>query len=61
MKISDMLISMIIKKGILYEVRNCDLEFDIPISEISGEEEVPDKKIKIRVKAEHMTLKIDKE
>ena len=32
MKISDMVISAIIKRGI-YEARNCDIQFDIPLAE----------------------------
>ena len=32
MKISEMIISAIIKKGILYEARNVDIDVDIPIA-----------------------------
>lgn len=59
MKITDMLISAIIKKGILYEARNVDVEFTIP-QQTSGEEETLEN-IKIQFKAEHMTLKVEKE
>ena len=54
MSVTDMLISAIVKKGILYEVRNCDIDLEIPgVSE--------DKKIKVNIKAEHMTLRIEKD
>lgn len=61
MKITDMLISAIIKRGILYEARNCDVEFDIPTTHLGINEETKENKIKIKFKAEHMTLKIEKE
>lgn len=54
MKISDMIISAIIKKGILYEARNVDIDVDIP-TEKEG------KTIKVNFKAEHMSIRIDKE
>ena len=57
MKITDMILSAIIKKGILYEARNCDLDFEIPMDTGKGTTEV----IKINFKAEHMTLSIDKD
>ncbi len=50
MKIMDMIISAILKKGILYEARNVDVE--IPVQE---------HKIKINIKCEHMTLRIEKD
>ena len=51
MKITDMIISMILKKGILYEARNVDTDVEIPIE---------NQKIKINIKCEHMTLRIEK-
>ena len=56
MKISEMIISAIIKKGILYEARNVDIDVDIPIA---NKEET--EFIKVNFKAEHMTIRIDKE
>ena len=52
-KITEMLISAIIKKGILYEARDCDINVDLPIAN-------QNEKIKIIFKAQHMTLKIIK-
>ena len=60
MKITNMIISAVIKKGILYEARNCDVEFDIP-QEQEGDSKEPKEKIKVHFKAEHMTLRIEKE
>lgn len=54
--IKDMILSAILKKGILYEARNVDVEFDIP-TEVEG----TTKNIKITLKAEHMNLRIEKE
>lgn len=56
MKISEMIISAIIKKGILYEARNVDIDVDIPIA---NKEET--EFIMVNFKAEHMTIRIDKE
>jgi len=56
MNLTDMLISGLLKRGILYEARNVDTEVEIPIS--VGNQE---KNIKINIKCEHMTLRIDKE
>ena len=49
MKLTDMVISALLKKGVLGEARN--VEMDIPME--GG--------MVIRVKAEHITLKIEKE
>lgn len=56
MKITDMIISGILKKGILYEARNVDADVEIPMV-IEDQEQ----KIKINIKCEHMTLQIEKD
>jgi hypothetical protein len=56
MKITEMLISAIVKKGILYEARNADIQVDVPMTGEDGKQN----NIKITFKAEHMTLKIEK-
>lgn len=56
MKITDMVISAILKKGILYEARYTDTDVEIPIV-IENQE----RKIKINIKCEYMTLRIEKE
>ena len=48
--IKEMVLSAIIKKGILYEGRNCDINIDVP----NG-----DKVIKINFKADNMSLRIE--
>ncbi len=55
MKLTDMVISAIIKKGILGEARNVDVTFDIP-SETEGL-----KGMRINVKAEHVSVRIEKD
>lgn len=60
MKITDIIISGLLKRGILYEARNCDMEFEIPMAHIGAQEEAKEK-VKIKFKAEHMTLRIEKE
>ena len=56
MKITDMVISAILKKGILYEAMNVDTDVEIPMV-IENQE----RKIKINIKCEHMTLRIEKD
>ena len=58
MNLMNMIISAVIKKGILYEARNCDVECDIPM--IGQDGVASDAKIKVNLKIEHMTLKFDK-
>lgn len=52
MKITEMIISCLIKKGVLYESHNCDINVDIPNGENT---------IKINFKADNMSLRIEKE
>ena len=59
MKLTDLILSAIIKKGVLYEARNCDVEFEIPQNKEHGSN-APNEKIKIHFKAEHMSLRIEK-
>jgi len=61
MKITDVIISAIIKKGVLYEARNCEMEFDIPSTTTSDNGETQETMIKIRFKAEHVKLSMDKD
>ena len=39
MKLTDIIISAIIKKGILCEARNLDVEFDIPTDQLAHSKE----------------------
>lgn len=56
MKITDMIVSAIVKKGILYEARNVDTDVEIPMV-IENQERT----IRINIKCEHMTLRIEKD
>jgi len=49
--IKEIILSAIIKKGILYEANKCDINIDVP----NG-----DQVIKINFKAENMKLRIEK-
>ena len=54
--ITDMIISAVLKKGVLYEARNVDADVEVPM--VIGNQE---RKITINIKCEHMTLRIDKD
>ena len=61
-KITDLIISAILKKGILYEAKAVDTDIEIPITLKNAEGEIPiEKTVKINVKCENMTLRIEKE
>jgi len=60
MKLTDMLVSAILKKGIMYEARNVDMEFTIPQSTFKTENIFKNDDVKIRFKAEHVSIQIDK-
>ena len=55
-KIQNMILSALIKRGVLYEARDVDIDVDIPMSNTEDTEW-----IRINVKAEHMKLSIDKD
>lgn len=57
MKITDMIISAILKRGIAYEARNVDTIFDIPATTKGGEDGI----MRINLKVDHMTLKVERE
>ena len=56
MKLKDMIVSAVIKQGILYEGRDVEIPIEIPV-ESEGKEKI----IKIQLKAAHMTLRLDKD
>lgn len=55
-KITDLLVSGLLKKGILYEARGVDTDVQVPII-VNGTEQ----NVKINIKCEHMTLRIEKD
>lgn len=56
MKLTDLIISGILKKGILYEARAVDTEIDVPF-DIDGQE----RRVTIKFKCENMSVRIEKE
>jgi len=57
MKITDMLISALLKKGILYEARNVDVEVKIPNKKEEGKEATDP--IIVHFKTDHMSLRLE--
>lgn len=58
MKITEMLISAILKKGILYEANNMEMDVVIPMKLPTEMQEV---EVRVYIKAENMKLRIEKE
>lgn len=56
MSIKDMIISAVMKKGVLFEARDYEMEFEIP-----NQEGTTDKMMKIKVKASHVKVTVEKE
>ena len=56
MKISDMIVSALLKKGVLYEARNVDTDVEIPI--VVNDQ---NKQIRVNIKCEHMSIRIEKD
>jgi hypothetical protein len=61
MKLSDMIVSAVLKKGILYEARKVDVEFTIPREQATEVKGVKLENVKIHFTADHMSLKIEKD
>lgn len=59
-KITDMLVSAIIKKGILWEGRNIDVDVELPSYTVTNEFTDDTKAIKVNIKCEHMSIKVEK-
>lgn len=60
-KITDMILSAVLKKGILYEAKSVDTDIEIPMTLKNAEGEPKDGTVKIKFKCENMTLRIEKE
>ncbi|MDF2800193.1 MAG: hypothetical protein K0S61_96 [Anaerocolumna sp.] len=58
--IKDMLVSALMKKGVLFEARNYEMEFEIPNPNKSQEGNTKDT-IKIKCKADHVRITVEKE
>lgn len=56
MKITDAILSYLLKGGVVYEGRLIDTEIEIPF-----EDDEKQKTVKIAIKCEHMTIRINKE
>ena len=57
MKITDMLISAIIKKGILFEAHNTNINFEIPLDNPDSTK----KSIFVHAQVDNITIRFDKE
>lgn len=60
MKITDIIVSLLGKKGILMDTKNIDMEIDIPASMLKVDD-VTGNKITVRFKAENCKITIEKE
>ena len=58
--LKDILVSALMKKGVLFEARNYEMEFEIPNPEKSLGDNT-EKTMKIKVKADHVKITVEKE
>lgn len=61
MKIADMVISLLTRKGLICESKNVDMEIEIPQSLLKVDNLDKDSKVLVRFKAENVTIKVLKE
>ena len=50
MKLTDMVIAGIIKRGIIFEARNFETDVEIPETNVT-----------VKIRAEHLTVRVDKD
>lgn len=60
MKITDMILSGILRKGILYEAKNCNVDFEIPLEQCNEEGENKNDKVRVHCTIDNMTLRLEK-
>jgi hypothetical protein len=61
MKITEILVSLLTKKGLLLESKNVDTEIEIPQSTLKVDNLDKSDKVIVRFKAENVTIKVLKE
>jgi len=61
MKLTDVMMSLLTKKGLLLDSKDVDMEIDIPESKLKVDELDKTGKITIRFKASNVTIKVLKE
>jgi len=61
MKITDIIVSLLTKKGLLWESKDVDMEIDIPESVLKVDTLDKTNKITVRLKASNVTIKVLKE
>jgi len=60
-KITEMIVSAILKRGVLCDTYNCDMEIEIPPSQLGLPQTTNQDKIKIRIKADSLTITVNKD
>jgi len=61
MKFTDVIVSLLTKKGLIWESKNVDMEVEIPQSMLKVDTLDKSNKIMVRLKAENVTIKMLKE
>ncbi|GHV42284.1 hypothetical protein FACS189490_10930 [Clostridia bacterium] len=60
-KITEMILSAILKNGLLYDAKNVDTDIEIPMTLTDADgKKTEEKTVKINVKCDNMTLRIEK-
>ena len=63
MKITDAIVSALLKRGMVYEARDVDTKFEIPVykNDASGNPLLVAEKVTIYVKADNISVKVDRD
>jgi len=60
MNITEMIISAIVKKGVISEGRNLNADFNIPMSKVGPDGEIVEKMVTVKVNVEHITIRLER-
>jgi hypothetical protein len=59
-KMTNMILTAILRRGILYEAKNVNVDFEVPVEALEGDGKSKQENMLIHFKADNMTLQIEK-
>ena len=59
-KITNMILTAILRRGILYEAHNVNMDFEVPVEQLCEGGEHKQENMRINMKCDNMTLRIEK-
>jgi hypothetical protein len=59
-KMMNMILTAILRRGILYEAKNVNVDFEVPIDDLEGDGKSKKENMLIHFKCDNMSLQIEK-